>query len=223
MRLKTHKIRCNCPICNRKLFVGRNSPTYIEGKFKFNCFYCQKLFLRYKSDTKNKKHLFCSKKCFGKWASKTKSGRNSFNYIDGRYSRKYYCKCGKLIRYNAVLYGSKLCKGCRLKELYKNPKNHPRWQGGISKKGYSYKFNESLRNFVRNRDNYTCQNCGMTEEEHLIVRNRVLSIHHIDYNKQNCKKSNLITLCLTCNVKANSSRDYWFAYFTYLMENIIKC
>ena len=64
-----------------------------------------------------------------------------------------------------------------------------------------------------------CQNCGMTEEEHLIVKGRVLDIHHIDYNKQNCQKSNLITACQVCNIRANFNRDYWYAYFTYIMEH----
>ena len=49
----------------------------------------------------------------------------------------------------------------------------------------------------------------MTEEEHLIVYGRVLDVHHIDYNKLNCKKSNLITLCKQCNNRANYNRECW--------------
>ena len=30
---------------------------------------------------------------------------------------------------------------------------------------------------------------------------------------------NLISTCGKCNRKANYNRDYWFAYFTYVMEN----
>jgi hypothetical protein len=32
-------------------------------------------------------------------------------------------------------------------------------------------------------------------------------------------KNNLITLCKKCNMKANSNRDYWYAFYSYLMEN----
>ena len=39
------------------------------------------------------------------------------------------------------------------------------------------------------------------------------SVHHIDYNKQNCKENNLITLCLQCNNRVNSNRNYWKEYF----------
>ena len=55
----------------------------------------------------------------------------------------------------------------------------------------------------------------MTEEDYY----RKLDIHHIDYNKMNYKKDNLITLCLKCNIKANFNRNYWYAYYVYLMEN----
>jgi hypothetical protein len=40
----------------------------------------------------------------------------------------------------------------------------------------------------------------------------------IDYNKFNNHKNNLITLCHHCNVRVNTNRDYWFAYFAYLRE-----
>jgi hypothetical protein len=49
----------------------------------------------------------------------------------------------------------------------------------------------------------------MTEEEHLIVIGTALTIHHIDYNKQNCNEENLITLCKGCNTRANYNKDYW--------------
>ena len=91
--------------------------------------------------------------------------------------------------------------------------NNPNWQGGISKEGYPCKFNDFLKEKIRKRDNYTCQNCDMTDEEHLIVCGKVLSVHHIDYNKKNCDKSNLITVCNQCNVRANFNRDYWKNYF----------
>jgi len=45
------------------------------------------------------------------------------------------------------------------------------------------------------------------------------TVHHINYNKQNNKEDNLITSCRGCNLKVNINRDYWYAYFIYLMEN----
>jgi hypothetical protein len=102
------------------------------------------------------------------------------------------------------------------KEKYRLSKlgiNNPNYKDGKSSEPYTQEFNKSLKKEVKIRDNYICQNCGMTEEKHLIIYNQVLHIHHIDYNKQNCKKDNLITLCKKCNLIANSNRLFWHKYF----------
>jgi len=91
--------------------------------------------------------------------------------------------------------------------------NNPNWQGGTENKPYSFEFNEQLKEQIRKRDNYICQNCSMTEEEHLIVNGRVLAIHHIDYNKENNQKNNLISVCDNCNSRANFNKDYWKNFF----------
>lgn len=96
---------------------------------------------------------------------------------------------------------------------------NPNWIDGRSFEPYSIDFTEELKEQIRKRDNYECQNCSMTEEEHLIVMGRVLDVHHIDYDKQNCNDNNLITLCHSCNVRANANRDYWYAYFKYIIES----
>jgi hypothetical protein len=94
-------------------------------------------------------------------------------------------------------------------------KNSPNWQGGLSFFPYSLKFNGDLKRSIRERDNFTCQECGVEENKN----QKKLSIHHIDYDKENCSESNLISLCKPCHSKTNGNRDYWFAYFTYIMEN----
>lgn len=99
---------------------------------------------------------------------------------------------------------------------------HPNWQGGIGRLPYSFEFNSQLKREVRQRDNFTCQHCHKSEKEEIKDMDRILTIHHIDYNKQNCKRNNLITVCCSCNVKANFDRDYWFAYYTYIIENHLK-
>ena len=60
---------------------------------------------------------------------------------------------------------------------------------------------------------YECQNCNITEEEHIIILGRVLDVHHIDYNKHNCNKENLISLCSQCNTRANGNRAYWQEFY----------
>jgi hypothetical protein len=87
-------------------------------------------------------------------------------------------------------------------------KNNPGFINGQGKFPYPMKFNNVLKKSIRKRDNYTCQLCHKNGK----------SIHHINYNKQDCRKRNLITLCMLCNCKANFNRDYYFAYFSYLIE-----
>lgn len=147
-----------------------------------------------------------------------KIGINNPNYIDGRTLKQYYCSnCNKKINYNTVIYGTGKCLSCIRKEEYINPNKHPQWLGGLSYLPYTLEFNNQLKREIRDRDNHECQLCHTIEE----ILNQLLDIHHIDYNKANCLKKNLISLCRKCNIKVNADRDYWFAYFTYIMEN--KC
>jgi len=103
------------------------------------------------------------------------------------------------------------CMGLYRQNSYRGI-NNPAWIDGTSGI-YPPEFNDSLKEQIRKRDNYTCQNCGMTEEEHLIVVGNNLEVHHIDYDKQNCKEDNLITACKQCNLRANANRDYWQEFY----------
>ena len=84
---------------------------------------------------------------------------------------------------------------------------------------YTKEFTPSLKEQIRQRDNFTCQCCGFTQEEHYKKWGKDIEVHHIDHCPYNCDKNNLITLCKECNMKANYNIDYWFAYYTYIMEN----
>ncbi len=87
---------------------------------------------------------------------------------------------------------------------------------------YSQEFNYTLRETIRKRDNYICQNkdCNMTEEEHLIVYGKNLELHHIDYNGKNSINTNLITLCKQCNVRAGYNKSYWKRYYKEMINSI---
>jgi len=121
----------------------------------------------------------------------------------------------KISKFHTGLKASKETKQ-KLSDMRKGNKN-PNWKNGISKLPYSFEFNEKLKLKIRKRDDYICQKCGMTEEEHLIVYGKVLTIHHIDYNKENCEEDNLITTCSECNSRVNFNRNYWTEYFKNLI------
>lgn len=97
-------------------------------------------------------------------------------------------------------------------------KGNPNWNGGKSFEPYGLEFNNELKEIIRKRDNYRCQECFRHQDE--LFRNTKsglskckLYIHHIDYDKQNNKPSNLISLCLKCHIKTNFKREEWIRYF----------
>jgi len=101
---------------------------------------------------------------------------------------------------------------------YPSGENSHSWLGGKSFEPYNYKFNKEFKNLVRLRDNFCCMNCGISEQKSILLRNRKLSIHHIDYDKLNTCLMNCITLCATCNNKSNFNRNYWTNYFQSLLN-----
>jgi len=102
----------------------------------------------------------------------------------------------------------------RLRQERIGEKN-PAWQGGISKNPYPVFFNDKLKEKIRNRDNRKCQECWKTEKENGML----LDVHHIDYDKENCKEENLISLCRKCNVLANSAREKIKEKYQTLLRN----
>jgi hypothetical protein len=60
---------------------------------------------------------------------------------------------------------------------------------------YPIDFNENLREMIRERDGRKCRMCDKTEQE----LNRKCDIHHIDANKYNNTKENLISYCARCH------------------------
>ena len=103
-----------------------------------------------------------------------------------------------------------------LKKLFSDKTKHPRWEGGISENPYPNDWGEILKESIRQRDNYIYQLCGIHQDELDLGQVKKLDIHHIDYDKNNIKPENLISLCRSCHVKTNGNRDYWFNYFTTL-------
>lgn len=68
--------------------------------------------------------------------------------------------------------------------------------------GYPPEWTYVLRDAIRARDDYRCKRCGRTvAEEVRLGLLPTLSVHHIDYDKYNCSRRNLITLCSDCHTK----------------------
>jgi 5-methylcytosine-specific restriction endonuclease McrA len=103
------------------------------------------------------------------------------------------------------IFGQKRCYKCCHKLS-----NNPNWKKGISFEPYPIGWNENYIEKIRQRDNYTCQNCGKLQSSYI----KKLHVHHIDYNKQNLSLDNLISLCISCHMKTNYNREYWIKFLT---------
>lgn len=92
------------------------------------------------------------------------------------------------------------------------------WRGGKSFEPYNSEFNRRLKEQIRKRDGYRCQECLTPQAELVVntksgVRHCKLSIHHIDYDKKNNKPENLISLCRPCHAQTNFDAKYWIKHF----------
>jgi len=177
-----------CKSCAKK---GKLNSKY-KGKIKIICSVCEKNIERCPS--RINKHNFCSKDCKNKFHSIFMTGK------------KFPQNSGE----------NNACKRLEVREKISKKirgKNHWNYIDGRSNLDYPEEYTSHLRQKIRKRDNYTCQNCGIIEEEYIIIYGKILDIHHIDYNKFNNKEDNLITLCHQCNVRANFNRDYWINFY----------
>ena len=129
--------------------------------------------------------------------NKCKACNKEFEVVKSQKYLKYCCKkCyyedGKFDR----------AKGKRWfltnkQRLNKSGKNNPAWKGGISKLPYGIEWTKLLKENIKIRDNFTCQECSKHQSKH----KHSFHVHHIDNNKFNNKMDNLITLCPSCHGK----------------------
>ena len=114
---------------------------------------------------------------------------------------------------NNPFYGKKHSKETKdkISELNKGKfygENSPHWKGGISRKPYcEIWLDKEYKDSIKERDGYKCMNPYCSKE------NKILYLHHINYIKKECRPNNLITLCNSCNVKANYDREWHKSWY----------
>lgn len=91
--------------------------------------------------------------------------------------------------------------------------DNPNWKGGISTEPYCQIWNNELKDYIKYRDDYICQN------PYCFRGGSVLCVHHVDFNKKNCEPSNLISVCKSCNAFANYDRDWHTAWYQAFLTN----
>jgi hypothetical protein len=108
---------------------------------------------------------------------------------------------------------SRRCPICKSIKL--SGSGSPFWKGGISYEPYCAMWkDEEYKQDIKERDKNRCLNpcCDSKKPNDL-------TIHHIDYNKKNCHPTNLITVCRSCNSRANKDRDWHQTWYQAIIKN----
>jgi len=169
---------CNQEICFKKEYIKKGYPNYIESH-------------------NNGRH---DKSTNIYWLGKSRSEETKLKISFSRIGKKH--------TESTRIKIAKSHSGVKRPDEYIQKisgKNSPMWKGGTSFEPYCPKFNELLKEKIRNQYNRVCYVCG--NHESLNSYNgiyRKLSVHHIDMDKgQGCNghKWKLVPLCAKCHSK----------------------
>lgn len=171
------------------------------------CTQCNKSVLRIPARLHTSTKHFCDMKCRDAWMSEHWRGSNNPNA--GEFFEILCTQCSKeLVRpkWHKEKTKDHFCSiECYAKwqSVNRSGPQSPSWLGGRSFEPYPPEFTQTLRKSIRERDNYTCQDCGAHQDQ----LSRKLSVHHIDGGKDNSDPSNLISLCQSCHGTRHFSND----------------
>lgn len=197
-RVKRHFCSSKCKGIGQ---TDRQNPAW-KDSWEKKCLNCEKIF-RHKDRGGLK---FCSRKCNFEF-SRIKNTRNCLI-------------CNKIF----IKKGGDKGKFCSLKcagvihSLQMEGVNNPNWLEGIGNLPYKWDFNNKLKIKIRKRDDFICRLCGLKESDLIIKKGCGLAIHHIDYDKENTKENNLISLCNKCHGYTHYNRKKWKQELSKMLE-----
>lgn len=195
-------------------------PEYIE----FECEFCGTEDRKLASRSTGQERYFCSQPCLHKWRSSVFTGRNHplWNRVTVECDA-----CGDTIPKRPSIaehrehhFCDYTCYGQWCSEE-RTGESHPRWEGGV---GLYYGPNWlPQRRRCLERDEYSCQECGISRERHIEQYGRDLTVHHQrpvrdfyaesggsgeepDWEEMN-RLENLITVCIKCHHQLESEGE----------------
>lgn len=200
-RRMAEKEKWNSKFCSWKCYLDYRKR---HGWVSLECATCGNKFERPLNQVKRNKNNYCSANCYLR-----RNEKDNIVKCDtcGKNIRRMPSRRDEFDRH----FCSWECSG----EWHSNNlsgENAPNWHGGTSFELYPIEFNNNLKRQIKKRDNYTCQLCG----DQILkkgTRNKHLVVHHINYRKDDCTLSNLVTLCNFCHTSVNFQREDWTAYF----------
>jgi DNA-directed RNA polymerase subunit RPC12/RpoP len=143
--------------------------------------------------------------------------------MTNNYSKNKHCKCGKLISNNA-----NKCLSCAKKELLKNPMNNPNYNDGRSINNTCLDCGKKSK-----RQTIRCNECENKHHSLLmkgtrnfmygrkgVSKNKIVK-HHIDLNKKNNLKENILPLRHRIHTSLHA-RAYRYLVMTGQVKNYIS-
>lgn len=172
---------------------------------RVSCEWCGHVFERRESHIDSRQHNFCSHECHGNWKKQQGTIVVSCEVCDTEVTKNkaYAERCD-------YHFCSTDCQGAWYSENI-NGEDHPLWKGG----GDVYYGPNwlSQRRATVERDNYECQDCGLTREEHYEQYGSDLEVHHktpirtFEDTSDANQLANLITVCMNCHMKREHRDD----------------
>jgi len=212
-KLKYPSLTIDCQCCGKnflvpygerdRMYCGRSCQAKSIKKEKLLiktsiCLECNEEFNHY-SERK-----YCSIDCSASASSKLRIGENNPSFLNDEEKEKGHCpRCDK-----DFFYGRKnLHKG--QKRIYCSlncSKNGDNRKNIIksNKPTYPREFRK-IKSIIKNREGHKCIMCDSNDN---------LEVHHINYDKQDCSDSNLVTLCKRCHTLTHHERSFWEQVFT---------
>lgn len=173
-------------------------------KFKYNCRQCGKVFWTYPSFRKKGEGFLCSKQCKFEWISekyrgrKSKSGwKNAKIKMNCKWCGRFFFEFRSRVADNRGVFCSKKCYSFWFAR-YSKGEIAPAYIDGQGNFPYPPDFSKRLKEVIKKRDRYRCQYCGKLKN---------LSVHHKNFNKNDNRKRNLITACISCNSSMKPPKD----------------
>jgi len=198
---KTNNWFCSVGCFKKWESIPENNPNWHGGPIKTNCGYCGKLLRRSKSQFNEYDEHFCSKDCLAR-------ARTTLIEVQCECCGKTIERLPKYIEKYAHLFCDRSCRSA-----WMCGPNNTAWNGGTKSLQYCNAWtDEEYKSELKERDGNQCLNPYCKHKDTLIV------LHHIDYDKQNCAPTNLISLCGQCNLRANVRREWHKGFYRSIMN-----